>query len=245
VIVYCSDLKNDQDMIQALGSVAVPIPIPHGDVAFIGIDDDGEPLRVCIERKRIGDLASCVLTNRYLNQAQLAKEAGFQVFCLIVEGRYRPAPADGLLEIPGYDRERDRAGWKPIVPAITFSRFDQYITELEYLASIVVKHTENVRETAAVVKALWAFYQKSPDDHQSLKVFYKPKPPGVLLSKPSFIRRVASELPNVGWERSKVIAGRFPTIKAMVDADVGDWQELDGIGKKTAERIVRALRGGI
>jgi len=243
MIVYCSDLPNDQDMIEALGSVAIPIPIPHGDVAFIGIDDNGEPLRICVERKKVPDMVSCVLTDRYLNQVQLAKDAGFQVFCLILEGRYRPAPADGLLEIPGYDRERDRAGWKPTAIAITFSRLDQYLTELQSLAGIIVKHTENVRETAAVIKALWTFYQKSPDDHQSLKKIYKPKPPGVLLSRPSFIRRVAAELKGVGWEKSKAIVEHFSSVREMVNADEDEWMKVPGVGKKMAREIVASLQG--
>jgi len=243
-IIFCTDESNDADLVKALGSIAIPVPLPCGDVLFYGVGDNVEPIKVIIERKHVPDLASSIITGRYLHQVQLATEDGkADILVLILEGRYRPAPADGLLEIPGYDRERDRAGWKPTAVAITFSRFDIYLTELEYLAGIIVKHTENVRETAAVIKSLWTFYQKPPDDHQSLKAFYKSKPSGVLLSKPSFIRRVAAELPNVGWERSKVIAERFPTVKAMVDADVADWMELSGIGKKTAEKIVRALRG--
>ena len=243
MIVYCSDLPNDQDLIKTLGSIAVPIPIRFGDVVFWGVDDDGEPIRVCVERKKIPDMASCILSGRYLNQAQSAKDAGSDVLVLALEGRYRPAPADGLLEIPGYNREQNRAGWKPVVPAIAFSRFDQYLTELEYLAGVIVKHTETVWETASVVKALWVFHQKPPSGHQSLKAIYKPPLTTTLLIKPGVVRRIAAELPGVGWQRSKVVAEHFLTVKAMVDADVEEWMGLEGIGKKTAERVVRVLRG--
>jgi len=244
LIIYTSDLPNDQDMIRALGSMAVPIPIPHGDAAFFGIDDDGGPIRICVERKKIPDMASCILSDRYLSQAQSAKDAGFDVLCLILEGRYHSAVSDGLLEIPGHDHN-GHACWKPVIPAIAFSRFDQYLTELENLAGIIVKHSEDVRGTAAIIKNLWNGFQTKPSDHQSLKAIYKPQLLGasILLAKPGIVRRVAAELPGVGWGRSKAIAEHFPTVASMCSADVGEWAKLEGIGKKIAERIVVALRG--
>lgn len=245
MVIYCSNLPNDQDMIQALGSAAIPAPIKFGDCFFFGVGDSDELLRVCVERKKVRDMASCIISGRYLNQLQSAKDEGkMDVLALVIERRYRPSPTDGLLEVLGYDKERGRSGWIPVVPEITFSRFDQYLTELQYLVGIIVKYAENVRETAAVIKALWDNFQTAPSDHQSLKVFYKPTL-SVLLHKPSIVRRVAAELPGIGWERSRVVAEHFPTVKAMCDAGESDWIELDGVGKKTAERVVRALRGGL
>ena len=96
--IFCSNLPNDQDMIKALGSIAIPCPL-FTDCAFWGKGDDDTTLTVGIERKKLGDLAACINDGRLIHQAQIAKENGIDVFCLIVEtGEIRPSPADGLLE---------------------------------------------------------------------------------------------------------------------------------------------------
>ena len=48
---------------------------------------------------------------------------------------------------------------------------------------------------------------------------------------------------SVGWQRSGVVAERFPTVRAMVDADWKEWSSLSGIGKKTARKVVESLGG--
>lgn len=124
--IYCSGLPNDQDMIKALGSLAVPIPIAFGDAVFWGASDTDEPIRVCIERKKIGDLAQCIITGRYLHQAQSAKGAGMDVLCLIVEGpQIRSNPDDGLLDMLVWGINprtlKHSQIWEQVKPAITYS----------------------------------------------------------------------------------------------------------------------------
>ncbi len=246
--IYCSGLPNDQDMIKALGSIAVPLPIAVGDACFSGIGDNDSSILVSVERKKIGDLAQCIMDGRYLAQAQTAKELGADVLCLIAEGEVRSNPDDGLLEIRVWGVSprtlRRCQMWEPVKPAISYSRFDQYLTELDYLAGIIVKRSASVQETAAIIKSLWDNFQTAPDSHNSLRSFFRPLPPKIQLVRPSLVRRVASELPGIGWERSQAVAGYFPSVMAMVTADIGDWSKVDGIGKKTAQKVVQVIRGG-
>ena len=240
--IFCSNLANDQDMIKALGSIAIPCAL-FTDCAFWGKNADGEDTTIGIERKKIGDLAACILDGRLLYQAQIAKENGVSVFVVIAEGRTRPNPEDGLLEIPVWGinpRTMRRAEiWTPVKPTMTYSRFDQFLTELHRDAGIMVKRTEDVKETAAVIKALWDNYQRA--DHQSLKQIFKPPTPTVQLVRPSLVRRIASELPDIGWEKSRAIDEHFRSVAEMVSADVKAWQEIPGIGKKIAEQVVSAV----
>ncbi len=246
--IYTSNLPNDEDMNRALGSVALPLPIATGDACFSGLGENSQPILVCVERKKVGDLVSCILNGRYLHQLQIAKNNGADVFCLIVEGTYRPSPEDSLVEVPvwGVNPRTLRRGlmWVPVKPAIAYSRLDQYLTELAYLVGVIVKRSRDVRETAAIIKALWDNFQKPPDKHNSLHAIYKAPVSTVLLVPPSLVRRVASELPGIGWQRSQVVAEHFPSVEAMVAAEVGEWAKLDGIGKKTAEKVVAALHNG-
>lgn len=243
--IYTSNLPNDQDMIRALGPIAVPMPL-FTDACFAGVGDNDTQLLVGIERKKIGDLCQCLHDGRLMFQLQVSKEAGCDVLCLIVEGDCRPNPEDGVLEMPvwGINAKLKRAQhWTPVLPITTYSRFDQYLTELDYLAGVIVKRSRNVQETAAIIKALWLNFQTAPDGHNSLKQMFKPPAPTVQLVRPSLVRRVASELPGIGWERSRVVAEYFQSVREMVEAGVERWAALDGIGKKTALKVVQALRG--
>jgi len=247
MIILCSNLPNDQDMIKALGRDAFPLPL-FTDCCFMGVGDDGSALTIAVERKKIGDLAQCMNDGRLVHQMQTAKENNADVFVLIVEGRYRRNPEDGLLEIPVW-RINPRTGkraefWDPVKPITQFSRFEQYLFELDWLAGVVVKETENVQGTADTIKAIYDNFQRSPDRHQSLKQFFADRPPTVLLSRPGLVRRVAKELDGVGWVRSGDVAKKFPTVRDMVDADVKDWMSIPGIGKKLAGEIVRSLQVG-
>lgn len=242
--IFCSNLPNDQDLIKALGSVAIPCPL-FTDIGFWGVGDNNSTLSIGIERKKIGDICQCMNDGRLLFQAQNAKSEGIDILIVIAEGRVRPNPDDGLLEIPVWGinpRTMKRAEiWTPVRPATQYSRFDQYLTELWRDAGIMSKRTEGVKETAAVIKALWDNYQRT--DHQSLKTLFKRPPPTISFVQPNIVRRVANELKGVGWGRSKDIADKFQSVSEMVGAGEKDWMSVPGIGKKLARSIVSELKG--
>jgi ERCC4-type nuclease len=251
--LYTTEEVNDDDLYRALGSSAVRCPIEFGDCTFFGKWTDDVDIRVLVERKRIRDMGSSILTGRYMNQAQAAHEAGFDKLILIVEGDIRP-DRDGSLMTKSSDREQTTrfvsgkrkprvTHWYTVEPQISYGRFNEYLDELSLYCGILVKRSANVVETAAQIKSLWQLFQQPPSKHGSLEVFYRQPPPRMaLLSKPSLMRRIAAELPNVGWERSDAIERHFPTIVDMVNADEEDWLEIPGIGKKTAHDVIIELR---
>ncbi len=249
-MIYTSSLPNDSDMIKALGSMAIPVSNLFTDACFASVDER----LICVERKKVGDLVSCISDGRFLFQMQRCKEAGADYLCLILEGRYRRNPEDGLLEVPvwGFNpRTNHRAEvWEPVKPTMMFSRFDQYLTELQRDVGIIVKHTENVRGTADTILALYQNFQTPVDQHHSLNQIFKPPTPSVQLVRPSLVRRIASELNGIGWEWSGVVANFFPTVREMVSASLDTWASLEKessngkkrkLGKKTAQKIVESL----
>lgn len=249
VTLFVTISPNDDDLAKALGSLAIRCGVPS-DVCFWGKGDNDTVLKIACERKKVGDLASCVLDGRLLHQAQIAKENDIDIFILIAEtGDIRSNPDDGLLEMKiwGINPRTMRHAeiWQPVKPTITYSRFDQYLTEPNYLAGVIVKRSSDVHETVAIVKAFWDNFQTPPSKHNSLhKIYEQPNRDGVLLMRPGLVRRIAKELSGVGWERSKAVAEKFRSVRELVDASPKDWQEIDGIGKKTAERVVLELNGG-
>ena len=250
-MIFTSALPNDQDMIRALGSMAVPVPNIFTDACFSSIDEK----LICIERKKCGDLAACINDGRFLFQMQNCKSAGADYLILILEGRYQRNSEDGLLEVPvwvpfvnagGYHKRREE--WQPVKPSMQFSRFTQFLWELPFLAGIFVLRSENVRGTADLILSLYDWFQRP--EHHSLEQIFKPLVPTVQLVRPSLVRRMASELNGIGWEWSAIVANRFKSVKEMVDADVTTWSELENVsssgkqrrlGKKVATKVVSSL----
>ena len=242
VSILCSNLPNDQDLIASFrhaGCDVTPMPL-FTDVAFSGVGEGGKPILVAVERKTLSDLASCMNNGRLLQQIKKVQDYNTDVFALIVEGRYKcssmPGEA-GLVTVPR------GASWVPLRPVTTFNRFTQYLVELAWLYGVLVMHSDNSAFTAAMIKAMFANFQRPPGEHKSMDKFCSSAPMVALLSEPGLVRRVAKELPSIGWERSKAVSDRFPTVAAMCAARVKDWAAIPGIGAPTARRIVEALRG--
>lgn len=255
-VIYCTDKLNDADVVKELGSLAVVVPVNFGDYLIFGIAENGKEdnqVRVLTERKKIHDLVSSIITGRYLSQVQAAHDAGYEIFVLIYEVEdMRPSPIDGNIEVKVWERVYNQSSkktqlkhvWKPLSPQnISYSRFDQYLTELAFDAKIIVKRSRDYKETAAIIKAIWLNFQEPRRKHSSLQTIYTSSPPTALLHKPSLLRRMSKELKGIGWERSLEVEHHFESVRAMVNADVKEWESIPNIGRITAQKAVASLNG--
>ena len=57
----------------------------------------------------------------------------------------------------------------------------------------------------------------------------------------SLVRRVAKELPGIGWERSLLVEETFDSVRTMVNAPLEEWLEIEGIGKGIATKVQEEL----
>jgi NAD-dependent DNA ligase len=64
----------------------------------------------------------------------------------------------------------------------------------------------------------------------------------VQLVKPSLVRRWASEIPLIGWGKSRAVADFFPSALHMASATEKQWMKIDGIGRTIAQGAVEAIR---
>jgi ERCC4-type nuclease len=240
--LFCTNEPNDADLVRTLGLSAVAVPL-FTDCCFSSVDEK----LVAIERKKIGDMASCVLSGRFLSQMQKCKSAEADYLVLILEGAMRSNPDDGLLEVPTWGiniRTGRRAEiWTPVKPTMMHSRITQYLLELQLLAGILVFQTRDVQQTAAVILSLYTFFQKPMDAHSSLKQFYTERPPQVTLVRPGLVKRVAKELDGVGWTRAGDVAEHFGSVQEMINAPESEWKKVPGIGKRIAKSIVLSVSG--
>ena len=242
----------NQDLIHHLGGLGQPCPLPYGDAVFMGVWEDGEVVRVLIERKKLIDMIRCVMdTGRHIQQMRDAHGAGYKVQYLILEGMIR-AGADGRVET------RDGSGWVPmskiservggVVPDIEFGRLDNYLNQLALYLGVFTKETTGVRDTARRVLDLYYLFQKPPDDHSSLRMLHNVRMPtpgsySEALVEPSLVRKVANQLPGVGWKRSRGFEEKYGNLGEMcrdiAEGNVGGLMKVKGIGKGIAEKIVK------
>lgn len=214
--------------------------LDYADVAFVGKGPDGVPFPVGIEIKKVGDVLNCITSGRFAGHQLPGLLEDYARVWLIVEGIYS-ADSDGLLV--------HRRG-KKLVPIASGARrfmyrdLDHWLTTMEVKVGIKIRRTASRPETARVCADLFAWWtHKEWGEHRAHLAFDDPPPDHIALVRPNVVRRVAKELPGVGWTKSGAVAKKFPTVKAMCEATEENWMEIEGIGKTLAHKIVLALRG--
>jgi ERCC4-type nuclease len=103
--------------------------------------------------------------------------------------------------------------------------------------------TEDQDETVEWLRGLdnW-FTSKEWEDHKAHLDWYSPEPEGNPFEGPSLVQRVAAVLPGLGSTRSRNVAKHFSSVRAMLTADEKEWAKVEGVGSKTAKKIVEALK---
>jgi ERCC4-type nuclease len=125
---------------------------------------------------------------------------------------------------------------------LSFRRVQAYLDQLSWYGGVRVYTTATARQTVAMVIGLHDMFQIPPGEHGSLhKLYSEPIPHINLMGRPSLTRRVAKELPHIGWTKSKAVEETFESVKMMVNASEEDWMEMDGVGEKIARDIVRSV----
>jgi ERCC4-type nuclease len=218
---------------------AVLVRLDYADVMFGGQGPDG-PVDIGIERKVIGDLLNSITTGRLSGHQLPGLVKDYYKSYILIEGRWRMG-GDGVIEM--YHRGR----WQPIRHGrrYKYTEVHSYLTSLETMAGVSMRFTRTVAETIATVQSLYDWWQKDWEDHKAHMMMSKPQPTSIFLNPdgPSLLRRMAVELPGIGWERAKYVEAVFPTVERMVRATQKDWEEIPGIGKVTAKSAFNALRG--
>ncbi len=106
---------------------------------------------------------------------------------------------------------------------------------LDYGISIIP--TRNPEDTAAMIKRIAIREQKG--EKRSIQIRTERKPQN-LWEQQLFI---IESLPNIGPVNAKNLLEHFGSVKAVLNADEKQLQEVDGIGKKTAKNIKDVVDG--
>ena len=248
-----------QPYFAAIGVPCQMESLTAGDLAFTGNGPDGLAT-IGIERKRLLDLISCIHSGR-LAATQIPEMAQiYDHMYLVIEGYWRTDPETGILQTPGgaamaataahgagnhgHGGHGNGRSWRDITVGgrrMATADMDAFLWSIETIAGVRLRWSSGPEPTVRQIATIYRQWQKPWEAHKSFHVFQSLQTGGSL-TRPSFARRVAKELPGIGWERSKAVAEHFGTVEAMVLADPADWQQVEGIGKTIAGNVWQALR---
>lgn len=212
--------------------------LPFADAALLGRGIEDRPVPIGVERKRLRDLLSSLTSGRLAGHQLPGLLTDYEYVWLVVEGIWR-AGANGIIEIP-----RGHGKWEPLVNGA--KRFmardvEAFLLTLELRGGVKLRRTRDADETADFLAHLYHWWtHKAYDEHKSHLAMNDARD-AALLVKPSLVRRVAAQLPGVGYEKSGAVMRAFGTTLNLALGDERAWTQIDGIGKTLAKRIVTAI----
>jgi ERCC4-type nuclease len=221
---------------------AVLVHLEYGDAMIIGHGADGE-VEIGVERKTIGDLVNSITTGRLSGHQLPGLLSTYYKVYLIVEGMWIGRGAGDELEVQGHRRM-----WKELERGKRKFRASDiwaYLTTLE-ATGVVVRTTYDLVHTCQMIKYLAKWWGKEWGAHRGHDMLHKGGPPAAELrvGKPSMVRRVAAELPGIGWKRARSVESLFRTVEDLVVATEEELREIEGVGEITARAIYKSLHMG-
>jgi len=218
--------------------MAVLNRLTFGDAMWLGNGPEDLPVHVGVEIKAIGDLLKSIVDGRFAGHQLPGLLRDYHVIYLIIEGKFRPEPETGLLQVP----------WHGTWTAADFGAkrwmhrdLNGFLTTMEQRYGLKIRRTFDRRETARVVQDLHHWWtDKNYEDHRSGCAFDYSGEPAALMPT-SLLRRIAAQLNGIGWKRAQAVEQHFTSVVDMVLAPVEEWRRVDGVGKKIAAKIVEEI----
>lgn len=219
--------------------------LDFGDIQFMGHGPGDSWLSIGIEYKTINDVLNCITDGRFAGHQLPGCLQSFDIVYLLVEGNYSQRASDGGLFISGRRSGRHQSG-------ISYMQLNGWLTSMEQ-TGLHIRQTDKKEESAAVVLAIYNWWQKPWDKHESLKAVHsKPQPARdmetasgiqLLRAKPNLVERFAAQITGFGFGKAEDVAKHFKTVFAAVNATEEEWKKVAGVGEVLAEKAVKSIRG--
>ena len=228
------------ELAEPLRRAGLPVDVTHlefGDVVFSGRGEKGAKLYVGIELKKIGEFVESLRSGRFTGHQLLGLCQDFDRRYLILEGDYHHDHRGRAVVFRGKGRPQ------PLRGVTTAVAFEQEILNIQTRGGIWVRHTTTRRDTLRVIEAIYRYWtDRDLDSHKSHLAIYAPDIDKGLLSPRTLLRQIAAQLPGIGFERSRAVERHFKTVQEMACAKQEEWLKIEGIGHKTARKIVQACQ---
>jgi ERCC4-type nuclease len=213
--------------------------LPFADACFEGKGPDGN-ITIGVERKTLHDMLHCIDDSRYGGYQRIGMKQMYTISVLMIEGHWKPHDANGLL-MEGFNGGINFGYCKYRTQSVMYSKLKRYLMSVA-LSGVLVDYSRDPSHTAYNIGEWFYYFQKPWDQHTSLKELQKLNIPS-LHAHPSLVLEWANRLPGIGTKLGELAARRFKTPIALAEADEMEWLSVPGVGVKTAQTIVKEVRG--
>jgi ERCC4-type nuclease len=247
VVIFVDDRAGSEQYAALLSKCGVPTELTRldfGDLFFVGRGEQGAPVDVGIEVKKLSDLIASIRSERLqghqlpgMRAAQEGSKPLYDFAYLLIEGEMNYDAQGVLLRRAGRVGNR----FQPIGGNMTVGELFKRLNSMHLMAGLNWAWFQHERECVKYVESLYRTWtDKDLDQHKSHLGLYQPAP--MLRKDPSMVERMAAQLPGVGWGKAQAIAKRFKTPYEMIQAPEAAWMKIPGIGKEIAQKAMQALR---
>ena len=213
--------------------------LEYGDAAIKGNGPNGSTIEVGVEIKKVRDALNSICDGRFAGHQLPGLLESYQCVWLVLEGQFSCDFESGLLT---FRKGKRMAPLSVGTRQFMFRDLDHWLTTMETRGGVKVRRTLSRMETARYIADLHSWWTvKEFEQHRSHLAFDETMVDGDILLRPNLVRRIAAELPGIGWTRSKAVAARFGSVVEMVLANENEWKECEGVGQGIAAKVTKAL----
>ena len=183
--------------------------LPDADFQFMGNGPDGVCM-IGIERKTVPEFLSDY--NRFAANQLVPLLNGYKFTYLIIEGAFKTTADRHVLT---WDNAK---GWQERLHNNKLPRFSVFMGRVHTLSrklNLCVYFTVNTHHTACTVEAIYDWFQRPWEEHESYNVEYTPAPPYVMPRMPTVMEKMLVQIPGVGWVLAIALAGMFHTMEEL------------------------------
>ena len=237
--ILIDDREGSRDLINYLPPKLAQLHrLEYGDAAFAGIGPSGRPVLVGVEVKQLSDVLKCIMDGRFSGDQLPGMLRTYYTSYLVITGIFKADERTGILvQFRGSNWTEVKLGSRRFMAA----DLESWLLTHEIKAGIKTRHVSGIRQAADFILSLYRWWDKGWDEHRSHLATHNTTPDSEIMEA-SLARRMAKELPGIGWTRSKAVEKAFPSIIRMICANEIEWRQIEGIGPKTAESVVREIR---
>lgn len=208
--------------------------LEFGDVAFTS----KEGKAIGIEIKSIGEFLSDVISNRFTGYQVPGLLDTFDWVYVVVEGLWKRQPSNGIGIYHGREWRNFNTGNR----SYTYRELCKRVNSLSILGNIRVIFTASQTDTIELILSLHEWWSEGFHHHKTLSTFYSKPPEKVSFKPPSLFRRMMKEVDGLGWERTKLLEEKYPSVQSLLQASEKELAQIPGIGKVVAREIYHSLR---
>ncbi len=229
-MIHIDNRSGSAELFKPLVAMGLPACLERfdaADLAFEGRGVGGAHVLVGIEFKQVNELVQALRTERLQGHQMRKMRDTYDYSWLIIEGEAEWDKAGQLVRKGRFGAAKSLG--------MGISELLKRVTVLQVSGGLTPWWTQNRAHTLKVIEALYRMWTDvAQDEHKSHIAIYHPAP----LVPVSDFRRAVAAWPNIGFTLSKQIEDRFVgSLRAAVNATPETWEEIEGIGPKTARGL--------